>query len=438
MQQSTKLVSHDHIIRRVLWRVLLLNLIVAFSKLAIGFATGAISIIADGLHSLIDGASNIIALVVQTIAARPPDEDHPYGHRRYEAIGTFIIGGFLLLTAWEVLKAAAGRLVRGGEPEVLTESFGVLLGTLVVNIIVVWYERQRGEQLQSPLLLADASHTLTDILVTCSVMGGLVLVKIGFSQADAITGLVIVLVIARMGWHIIAESINVLVDAAPLHAGDVSEIVEAIPPVEKVLRVRSRGGSDDMRVDLEVQVASEITADHADHIRDAIRTTVKQHFPSVREVEVGFAPHRGGTPDIALLARAAADGLGLSVHEITGVPGDAGLTLEMHVEVSRGISLAKAHEQVSALEESLRSRPEICEVITHIEPVNAHASPLTHSHTALHMRDRALELASSLYPDAQWHDGLIRLAPGGYALTMYCSLPGIVSVEEAHQIAEQV
>ncbi len=98
----------------VLARVLALNLAVAFAKLAFGYATGAISIISDGFHSLTDGASNVMALVAMRAARKPPDEDHPYGHRKYETLAAAGIFVFLLLVVIEVLQGALGRL-RGGD-----------------------------------------------------------------------------------------------------------------------------------------------------------------------------------------------------------------------------------------------------------------------------------------------------------------------------------
>jgi cation diffusion facilitator family transporter len=429
--------TYDGDIQRVLRQILLLNILVAVAKLAMGLATGAISMIADGFHSLIDGLSNVVAIIAQWIAARPPDKTHPYGHRRFEAIATFIIGGLLLLAAWEVLKASIGRLIDGGSPEVIPASFGVLLGTLVINIFVVLYERQRGERYHSRILLADASHTLTDVLVTCSVIGGLVLVEAGFGWADAGLALLIVGVIMRLGWRIISESVGVLVDAAPLSAEEIGAVVRGVPQVEEALNIRSRSVGEAVHMDMEVRVAPEITADHAYQIREAIQQAVQAKFPTVTEVQVNFAPEQHRPPDYALRARAAADGLGLGVHEVIPIPSDGGVTLEMHVEVQRGLSLAAAHEQVSHLEQRLKAAEDIREVVTHIEPASGHGAPMSHSQIALDLRDKALGLAREVIPDADWHDATIRLALGGYALTVHCTLPGGVSVEEAHQIAEQ-
>lgn len=430
--------TNDRAIQKVLRQILVLNLLVAFAKLGIGFLTGAISIIADGFHSLVDGLSNIIALVAQSIAAQPPDEQHPYGHRRFEFIATFMIGGFLMLVAWEVLNAAVERLRTGESNEVKAESVAILLGTLAINIFVVVYERAKGKGLKSPILLADANHTLTDVMVTCSVLVSLGLTALGVTWADGVVALLIVLLIGRMGWRIISESTNVLVDAAALPAPTIEQVVMSIPNVDKVTQVRSRGAGDNIFVDVDVQVAPEMTADHTHNLETAIQAKIHDQFPNVKEVRVVFAPERNKPIDYALLARAVADGLGLGVHEVVPIPTEKGVLLEMHVEVPRGLSLAGAHDKVSSLENQLLAREDIQEVVTHIEPQNRHGAALTHTHNALSIRDEALAIAVQLYPSANWHDATIRLALGGYALAVHCTLPGTVSVEEAHQIAEQV
>lgn len=426
--------TESQILSRIFW----LNLIVAVAKLGIGGVSGAVAILADGVHSLIDALANLIGLVAAKIAAQPPDEDHPYGHGRFESIATFLIGGFLMLAAWEVLQAAVGRLLSGGAPQIGPPAFGVLLATLVVNVVVVLYERAQAARLGSRILAADAQHTLTDVLVTLSVLASLALVELGWLWADGVAALLIVAVIGRMGWRIINESLAGLVDLAPLSPQAIMETVEQLPQVAAVKQVRSRGVGGDVHVDLTVQVKPELTAEHAHNIRHAIQETVRADFPAIAEVLVTFAPGKGHQPDYLLRARAAADALGFGVHEVVAIPHDGGIRLEMHVEVPRGLSLNTAHEQVTLFERKLLADGDIISILTHIEPTDAHGAPLSQSGVALQLRDDALTVANTLYPDANWHESAIRLALGGYALTMHCHLPGSISVEEAHHISEQV
>ena len=116
MSQDLTIAKRDESVRSTLIWVLILNLIVASAKLAVGWLSSSISMVADGFHSLTDSASNIVGLIGLSLAGRPPDEDHPYGHRKFETLAALMIGGLLALTAWEVLKSCLERLREGGTP----------------------------------------------------------------------------------------------------------------------------------------------------------------------------------------------------------------------------------------------------------------------------------------------------------------------------------
>src|SRR5690606_18886783 len=127
-------------VARVLWQVLALNLLVALAKLVFGYATGAISIVSDGFHSLTDCASNVVGLVAMRVSRKPPDRPHPYGHRKYETLAAAGILIFLIFVVVEVVRAAFQRLMTGGTPEITAASFGVMIVTLGINLLVVRYE----------------------------------------------------------------------------------------------------------------------------------------------------------------------------------------------------------------------------------------------------------------------------------------------------------
>jgi cation diffusion facilitator family transporter len=125
----------------VLIRVLILNLIVATAKIAFGYASGAISILSDGFHSLTDTASNVAGLIGVRAAGRPPDADHPYGHRKYETVAAASVAFFLILVVVEVLRNAFNHLTgRSALPEITASGFVVMIVTIAVNLIVIQYE----------------------------------------------------------------------------------------------------------------------------------------------------------------------------------------------------------------------------------------------------------------------------------------------------------
>ncbi len=427
-------------VQRVLWRVLLLNLSVAFAKVLVGLLTSTLSMVADGFHSLMDASSNGIGIAGVLVSARPPDEDHPYGHRRFETMATLAIGGLLLVAAWEILKSALERLSGGGTADVRPISFAVMFGTMAVNVIVFVYERGAGKRYKSELLLADAAQTRVDFVISLSVIISLALSALGVGWADTAIALLIVVLIGHTAFGILRKTTQVLVDAAPINPDVISKIAAGVPGVENILRVRSRGPADTIYVDVDVQVLPATTADHAHAIADEIEERVKSALDGVQEVQVHFAPqHDQSRRDYALIARAAADALGMSIHEVTEILTGEGLTLEMHVEVSPLLTLAEAHQQVTELERRVRANvPEIQGVITHIEPVSGQPGAVMQTARAVAQRNEALEIAKELYPKAHWHDATIRPMAGGYAMTIHCWLPGTMSVQEAHTIAEHV
>ncbi|MCD4685367.1 MAG: cation-efflux pump [Anaerolineae bacterium] len=426
-------------VRRTLWIVLLLNAVVAAAKLITGIVTGTVAMIADGFHSSMDASSNVVGLVGLQLAAQPPDEDHPYGHRRFETLATLAIGGLMLVAAWEILQTMFERLIYGGEPEVSPISFVVMIGTIALNLVVTFYERAQGNNLNSQILLADAAHTASDVYVSLSVIVSLIVTALGYPWFDVAVGLLIVGVIGRVGLGIITDTSNILADHQTLDPQAIADLLVDVPGIEETSRIRSRGPVDAVHVDIDTRIKPAVTTEHAYAIAKTIKERVQTAFPEVEEVQVHFAPQRNAPTDYTLEARAVADALGLNIHEVVPVPVPDGVALELHVEVQPGLSLGEAHRQVSEFEQRLKAQvPRVREVLTHIEPAAAHSAPLIHTQAALDLRDQALAVANRLYPDANWHHTAIRLALGGYALTMHCHLPAAICVEEAHAIAEHV
>src|SRR5688572_6291406 len=228
-------------VNRVLGQVLGFNLLVAAAKIAVGMMTGSISMIADGFHSTMDGFSNIIGLVGSTVANQPPDENHPYGHQKYETFATLSIGLLLLVTSWKVLQGIFTRLTDNTTPEVTTLSFAVMIITLLINLGVAWYEKKQGQRLNSSLLLADAAHTRSDIFVSLSVLASLLAVQWGWAWLDLVVALLIVLTIGRTGWRIVRQASETLADRVAVDASLVEEIALSVEGVQSCHKIRSRG-----------------------------------------------------------------------------------------------------------------------------------------------------------------------------------------------------
>ena len=228
-------------VRRALLIVLLLNALSAALKVGVGARTGALTVLGAALESALDMLSNVVAIVAVSVAARAPDDDHPYGHEKFETLGTLGIVAFLAITCFELMRQSIGAMSGEHPPPTASLLDGIILAaSLGVNAIVVIYERRRGRALGSALLLADAAHTASDILVTALAIASLVLSQLGYVRADALLGMLVALIIAWSGYQILRGSIPILVDARAVDAGRLSAIVGGIPGVIGVRSARSR------------------------------------------------------------------------------------------------------------------------------------------------------------------------------------------------------
>jgi cation diffusion facilitator family transporter len=277
-------------ISRVLLRVLFLNLGVAGAKLAFGYATGAVSIVSDGFHSLTDSASNLMGLVGLRAARKPPDQDHPYGHRKYETLAAAGIFVFLLFVVVEVVRAAFERLAGGVAPRVTTASFVVMMVTLAINLAVVRYESRRGRELDSELLLADAMHTRSDVLTSCAVLVSLAAVRLGYPLLDPVGGLVIAVFIAQTGIQIARETSHVLADRVVMDEESIRRVVMSVPDVLGSHHIRTRGSPDHTFLDLHIWVDGGTSLHDAHRISHVVKDRLMQTYPQIADAIIHIEP----------------------------------------------------------------------------------------------------------------------------------------------------
>jgi cation diffusion facilitator family transporter len=274
----------------VLLRVLGLNLAVAAAKLVLGYSTGAVSVISDGYHSLTDSASNILGLVASRASRKPPDEDHPYGHRKYETLAAAGIFVFLLFVVVEVLRAALSRLA--GEPpaSVTSTSFIVMLVTLAINLLVVRYESGRGRALKSELLLADAMHTQSDVLTSCAVLVSLAAVRLGYPIVDPIGALLVAIFIARTGLEIARETSPILADRVVLDEEGIRRVVMSVPDVVGCHQIRSRGSADYAFLDLHVWFRGTTSLNEAHRLSHIVKDRLMSAYPQIADAIIHIEP----------------------------------------------------------------------------------------------------------------------------------------------------
>src|SRR6266700_60631 len=201
------------LVRRVFIGLLVANLTVVGAKFFVGLRSRSLAVLGSALDSSVDALNNGLALIIVRVAAKEPDDDHPYGHQKFETLGALLIVGFLSITCFELVRGAVGRLAGSHPaPTPSTLQLAILVATLGINALVAWYENRRGRALASHLLIADASHTKSDVLITVGVLIGLLLARRGWWWADPAFAIVIAALIVRVAYQILQESIPELVD----------------------------------------------------------------------------------------------------------------------------------------------------------------------------------------------------------------------------------
>jgi cation diffusion facilitator family transporter len=277
-------------VKRILIIIFVLNLLVALSKGGWGLYTGSLSMTSDGLHSLFDASSNIIGLVGISLASRPPDRDHPYGHSKFETFASLGIAVLLFASCIQIIIAATDRFLHPTVPEVTGLSFIIMGATLAINVGIAAYEYIIGKKLKSSILVADSMHTRSDVYASIGVIFGLVAVKMGYPVADPIIALLITGLIILTGFEIIKDSSKVLLDKALIEESVILNLAVSVPGVCNCHRIRTRGTPGQTYVDLHICVDSSLSIEAAHKVSEEVEGLIKVSIEGVEDVVVHMEP----------------------------------------------------------------------------------------------------------------------------------------------------
>src|SRR5216684_385470 len=359
--------------------------------------TDSLGILSEALHSGLDLVAAIITFLSVRVSDQPADERHPYGHGKFENFSAFVETGLLVLTALYVIYEAFNRLLFHQvhvQPSVM--AIVVLMAALTIDVTRARHLKRVSQKYSSEALEADALHFSTDVWSTMVVMLGIALVWAGETwnvpwliYADAIAGLAVAGVILWVGSRLGKRTLDALLDVAP--AGLQREIAEAVGNMEGVLeveRVRVRRAGNRHFVDATVSVPRTASLEQVHALSDAIERRVGEIVPA--DVMVHAEPRAPQGEHLFEAIRAAAQKMGLAVHDLTAVQQDGQLFIELHLEVDENLSLRDAHrilvschctmkgtlpitqihDVTATLEDRVKEKfPQIHRVTIHPEPV---------------------------------------------------------------------
>ncbi len=281
--------QRDQKVLRIILIEGLANFIVLTVKLVVGIGTGSLAVLGDAAHSLTDIVNNIVAWLVTRISARPADSKHPYGHRKFETLAVFALAALLSVLAFELVLHALTREAT----EITTGrlELGLMLGVLMVNIAVSTWQRRWAKRLQSNILLADANHTLSDVLITLSVIAGWQLSALGWIWIDQVCAVAVAGVILYLAFGLFKRTLPVLLDERALDSEQVRAVVQGVDGVRAIPRVRSRWVGTACAVDLVIEVDAQLPTAEAHKITDQLEVLLSERF-DVHDISIHVEPHR--------------------------------------------------------------------------------------------------------------------------------------------------
>ncbi|MBT8065558.1 MAG: cation diffusion facilitator family transporter [Gammaproteobacteria bacterium] len=290
---KTGLQNEYQVKRRVTLVCAGLNLVLAGLKLLLGSVGQSQALIADGIHSLSDLATDAMVLVAIRFAREEADEDHPYGHARFETVATVILGLLLLLVAAGIVVDALERI---SHPEQLPRPGLLALSGAAVSILanewMYWYNVRAARQVNSDLLRANAWHHRSDAVSSIIVLIGVAGSMAGYPALDAVGAIGVSLLIAKIGWGLGWEGVRELVDtgATAEQLEKIGETISGAEGVEAFHDLRTRRMGSELLVEVHLLVDSQLTVSEGHMIGDRVQAELLQRCEYVSQVLVHIDP----------------------------------------------------------------------------------------------------------------------------------------------------
>jgi cation diffusion facilitator family transporter len=433
-----------------LWSVLA-ALLLTGTKVVVGLWTGSLGILAEALHSGLDLAATVVTLWAVQAAGRPADSEHNYGHGKIENISALFQTLLLFVTCTWIIWEAIARLFLRAEVHVDANVWAFIV---VAMSIVVDLSRSRAlmrvaRKYHSQALEADALHFTTDIWSSLVVLVGLLGVvaahRFGIpwlAKTDAVAALGVAGVVVWASFQLGRKSIRDLLDTVPQHYREEIGALALVEGVREVRQVRVRRSGPEVFVDLALVVDAAESLERSHDTADRAEAAIRSRFPKadiVVHVEPAGAPSPG--QEMLATARRMAARQEASAHNLYVYDDDGRLTLDLHLEMAEDLALDKAHQRASRFEEDmLASVPGLEKVVTHIEPAGelGTATGGAEPNEVARVRECLMRFPELTRRGVTPRELQARRAHGELAVSFHCTLPGAMSVKEAHAFTERI
>jgi cation diffusion facilitator family transporter len=413
----------------------------AAAKFAVGIAIGSIALISEALHSSVDLVATVVTWMVVRVSGKPADEQHHYGHGKFESLSALGVIAMLYVLAGGILVESWSRLREGAAPPTLSAiAFIVLLVDIAVNFWRARALHRTARETKSQALAADALHFASDVVGSFAVIIGLALSGLGYAWGDAAAAIGVAVVISLLGLRLARSTVETLLDRAPEGVSEKAvAAIKAVPGVVDVERLRVRMVGPTHFIDATVQVPRTYPIDRIDEIKRKAQAAVTKAFDDA-DLTFTAVPVARDNESVRERIMVIARNSGLAVHHVTVHDLGGKLTVSIDLEVDGEMELTAAHDIAHGLERNIRDEfGEDVEVDTHIEPlepelplgVDAAPDRVETIKTAL-----ARFAADSAIHDI--HSVRVRNTDAGEIVNFHCHAAPSMSVIEVHENVDEI
>jgi cation diffusion facilitator family transporter len=277
------------------------NVLLAVSRTVVGIAGHSPALLADGINSTSDVAYLIVVRIFMILARKPPDREHPFGHRQLESIAALVTGSFVMATAvaifWNAINQVYQLLsVRSEFPGAEAIALWVAVSSGLVKIRMYLFTRRISRQTGSLAVLAVARDHRNDVFSVATATLGIVLARAGYVWFDPLAAAVVALVILGTGITILRDSSASLMDLFPSQpvAQRVRELLEDVPGIDAVEQIRVHQIGHYLMVDVVIGVEGTLTVAAGNEIATRAERRLERNLDFLRHVSVHYHPSRDG------------------------------------------------------------------------------------------------------------------------------------------------
>lgn len=416
--------------------------LLAAAKLAAGLWSGSLALLSEAGHAFVDTGATVLTFFAVREAEKPADEEHHYGHGKYEALAALIETGFLFGLALFVVGEAWRRF---HETDVEIDAAWPIYGVLVVSIVIDYVRsRELGRIAKaegSDALAADAMHFASDLVSSTLVLLGLIAAHYGFERGDALAAFGVAAFIAVAGFRLGRRTIDTLLDAAPRElAPHVEKAIADVPGVIAIDSLRLRTIGPDVVGEATIGVSRGLRVEQAARIKSAVAEAIAEVTPRAR-VTLSIEPRALDDETVAERILLVGARRHIHAHHVIAQQIEGRLSIGVDIELDGDMPLARAHAVAADFESALRDEfGADAEVETHIEPLELHllASRVADPAMAGAIESALARVAANIRPPANVQDVRVRQTAGGFIVNFRCRLSAEVSVQNAHDALDEI